>query len=61
MTTKFTVTIQKVSHEEHEIELEAASAMAAFDEARKMTDKRNKNTVDGSKYSVIKVETKEIK
>jgi hypothetical protein len=59
--TKFKVTVQKSFHEEYEIELDAGGVMAAFDEVRKMTDKRNKASTDGSRYSVIKVETKEIK
>jgi hypothetical protein len=54
---KYIVVVQQTIHEEHQIELEAETAMAAFDEARAMTQARNKGSASGQ-YSVIKVERK---
>jgi hypothetical protein len=54
---KYIVVVQQTIHEEHQIELEANTAMSAFDEARKMTQARNKNSTSGQ-YAVIKVERK---
>lgn len=55
--TIYRVVVQKVIEEEQEMELEADSAMEAFDEARKMTIIRNQNSTSGT-FSVIKVESK---
>lgn len=53
---KYLIIIEQVKREEYVMELEKASIMDAFDEIRKSVAVRNKKCVDGTFYSVKKVE-----
>jgi len=57
MAKKFTITIEQIQKDYHEIELEGESIMEAFDQAREMVEKRNKS--NKCKYFVTKIKDKE--
>jgi hypothetical protein len=55
-TKSYRITIEETHIEHHEMNLDGTSAMAALDEARKLTTTRNKKAPIGTVYSVRKVE-----
>jgi hypothetical protein len=58
-TKTFKITVQRsVAPEEYVVELNAESAMEAFDDVQRMVKERNKSSESGT-YHIVKVESEE--
>lgn len=55
---RFSLTVSRVVKEDHQMTIEADTAMQAYDEVQKLVELRNKNSTVG-KYAVVKVKREE--